>query len=276
MQFGPWTILFGIAILLVANVMLPSLIRDFYLFLGFHTLIMGSALIGAFFLLSAHFARSVERQEAIAQQVLEGQEELLHRLVRVAQLRDGETGSHIVRMARYAQLVALSLGWTEERAEVLFRAAQLHDIGKIGISDSILLKEGPLTPEERRIMETHVQVGVRILTGGNSEMLQMAERIALTHHERYAGGGYPMGLIGDQIPVEGRIAALCDVFDALVSKRPYKAAWSFEEAVQEIRSQRGQHFDPEIVDAFFGCLPAIRAIVDEHTAQAGEALRLAS
>jgi len=146
---------------------------------------------------------------------------------------------------------------------MILLASQLHDIGKVGIPDSILLKPGPLTPEERARMQQHVEIGVKILDGGRTRLVQLAESIARTHHERWAGGGYPSNLKGREIPVEGRIAALCDVFDALVSRRPYKDAWSLGEAVAEIEKEAGQHFDPEVVEAFRRAMPAIQGILDE-------------
>jgi len=139
----------------------------------------------------------------------------------------------------------------------------MHDVGKIGIPDSILQKPGKLDPGERQIMENHARIGADLLGGHDSELLQLASTIALTHHERWDGSGYPQGLRGEEIPIEGRITALCDVFDALTNDRPYKKAWPDQEAVEEIRSQRGEHFDPLITDLFMDNLPKILLVRKE-------------
>jgi putative two-component system response regulator len=146
------------------------------------------------------------------------------------------------------------------------RAAPLHDVGKIGISDLILLKPGKLTPEEFEVMKGHTTIGARILANGRSDLIRMAERIALTHHERWSGGGYPNGLKGEEIAIEGRIVAVADVFDALSHDRPYKKAWPMGEAVAEIKSQSGQQFDPNVVEAFLR-LQRDRAFEQEKFAQ---------
>jgi putative two-component system response regulator len=142
----------------------------------------------------------------------------------------------------------------------LLHAALMHDIGKIGIADSVLLKPGKLTPDEFAIMQRHTSIGADILAGGKSEVLRLAATVALTHHEKWDGSGYPKGLAGEQIPLVGRIVAICDVFDALTSARPYKTAWSEEDALEFIRQQAGKHFDPELVLAFLRIMPEIRAL----------------
>jgi len=179
----------------------------------------------------------------------ETQLEIVQRLARAAELRDDETGQHIERMSRLCELVALELGQSPEQAETLRRAAVLHDVGKIGLPDGILRKPGRLTEEEVAVMRQHTLVGAELLAGSRSAVLRLAEIVALTHHERWDGSGYPAGLAADAIPLEGRIAAVCDVFDALVSPRPYKAAWPLHDARAEIAAGRGAHFDAAVADA---------------------------
>jgi putative two-component system response regulator len=180
------------------------------------------------------------------------QMEMLERLASAAELRDDDTGQHIHRVGQLAGRLALALGWTREQAELLDHAARLHDIGKIGIPDSILRKPGPLTPEEFEQMKSHTVVGARLLAGGQSELIQMAERVALDHHERWDGAGYPNKLAGDAIPLEARIVAVADFFDALTHERPYRAAFPVERTLAMVRSSVGSHFDPRVGEAFFG------------------------
>ncbi|MFT2720367.1 HD domain-containing phosphohydrolase [Deinococcus sp. A31D244] len=175
------------------------------------------------------------------------QHEVVTRLAMAAEYRDDTTGEHTRRVGRAAARIARALGWTEQRASVMGIAARLHDVGKIGIPDTVLLKADKLTPPEFSQMQTHTLIGARILSGGRSELLRLAEEIALTHHERWDGRGYPRGLTGLQIPLTGRIVAVADVFDALTQARPYKQAWTPEAALAEIRTQAGSHFDPEVV-----------------------------
>jgi putative two-component system response regulator len=180
----------------------------------------------------------------------EAQTEMLGRLAQAGEHRDDDTGQHTYRVGYLAGLVAGKLGLSTSQVDMISRAAPLHDVGKIGISDLILLKPTRLTAEEFDIMKTHTTIGAAILAGGGSELVQTAERIALSHHERWDGRGYPGCLKGEDIPLEGRIVAIVDVFDALTNERPYKRAWSVQEAVDEIQSQRGTQFDPRVVDAF--------------------------
>ena len=175
------------------------------------------------------------------------QHEVVTRLAMAAEYRDDTTGEHTRRVGRSAAFIARALGWSEERAKLLGIAARLHDVGKIGIPDSILLKAGHLESAEFEQMQTHTLIGARILSGGHSELLRLAEEIALTHHERWDGSGYPLGLRGEQIPMTGRIVALADVFDALTQARPYKSAWTPGEALEELKKESGTHFDPLIV-----------------------------
>jgi CHASE2 domain-containing sensor protein len=178
--------------------------------------------------------------------------EIVYRLARAADSRDHDTGEHIDRMSRVCQRLALAAGLGVEEAELLRHASALHDIGKISIPDAVLLKPGPLDPDEWKVMKTHTTAGANVLAGSASPLLQAAEAIARTHHERWDGLGYPAGLRGEQIPLAGRICAVADVFDALVSARPYKDAWSIEEALAEIRRQGGQHFDPRLAELMTG------------------------
>ena len=161
------------------------------------------------------------------------------------------------RASARCERLALALGMPEEDAELLRHAAPLHDVGKIGIPDRILLKPGALDPDEWLVMQSHTLIGARILSGSDSRLVQLAEEIALTHHERWDGGGYPNRLRGEQIPLGGRIVAVVDVFDALRSERPYKPAWSLADTLEELARQRGRHFDPRVLDQFFAILPEL-------------------
>ncbi|MFC5849670.1 HD-GYP domain-containing protein [Deinococcus petrolearius] len=190
--------------------------------------------------------RQVEERTA---ELAQAQYEVVTRLAVAAEYRDGTTGDHTRRVGLISANLARALGWPEARAELLGIAARLHDVGKMGIPDSILLKSGKLEQSEFTQMQTHTLIGATILSGGHSELLQLAEEIALTHHERWDGTGYPHQLAGPQIPQSGRIVAVADVYDALTQIRPYKAAWSHQQALQELRTQAGLHFDPEVVEA---------------------------
>jgi putative two-component system response regulator len=163
-------------------------------------------------------------------------------------------------MSHSAALLAKQIGWSKERCDLMLYASPMHDLGNIGISDTIMLKPARLTEEERAIMETHTTIGADILSGSNNELLETARVIALTHHERWDGSGYPRKLSCEEIPMEGRVAAVVDVFDALTSIRPYKKAWPIEEAVEDMRKNSGTHFDPKLVDHFIKILPGILKI----------------
>jgi putative two-component system response regulator len=175
--------------------------------------------------------------------------EILERLALAAEYRDDDTGEHTQRVGKTAALIAEALDWQAGAIELISRAAPLHDVGKIAISDSILLKPGRLTPEEFERMKLHTELGARILSGGQFPLMQLAEQIARTHHERWDGKGY-LGLCGEAIPIAGRIVAVADVFDALTSERPYKRAWTRPDAIEEIQRQSGRQFDPRVVEAF--------------------------
>lgn len=183
-----------------------------------------------------------------AQELKQTRLQVIQRLGRAAEYKDNETGLHVMRMSHYAQVLALAYGFSEQKAEDLLHAAPMHDIGKIGIADNILLKPGKLTAEEYKEMQKHPLIGAEIIGDCESDLLKMAKSVALYHHEKWDGTGYPYGLSAEQIPVEARIVALSDVFDALTSARPYKQAWSIEETLQHIRQQKGLHFEPRLVD----------------------------
>jgi response regulator RpfG family c-di-GMP phosphodiesterase len=196
---------------------------------------------------AAHLADEVQKAtEAIVLR----ERDLIMRLSRAAEFRDPETGGHIQRMAHYAALIARRLGEPESYAQALLTAAPMHDVGKLGTPDHILLKRGSLNPTELVEMHRHAEIGGRILADTDSPLLRLACEIAETHHEKYDGSGYPRGLKGDEIPLGGRIVAVADVFDALNSNRPYKQAWSLEASRAYLEEHSGRHFDPRCVQAF--------------------------
>ncbi|MCC2956850.1 two-component system response regulator [Massilia sp. IC2-477] len=186
--------------------------------------------------------------------------EIVQRLGLAAEYKDNETGLHVIRMSHFSRILGIAAGMSEAEADDLLHAAPMHDVGKIGIPDRILQKPGPLDPDEWKIMQSHVTIGAEIIGEHEGGMLALASQIALTHHEKYDGSGYPHGLRGDGIPLVGRIVAIADVFDALTSKRPYKKAWTEEEALNFLREQKGRHFDPALVDLFLEQMPAVRAV----------------
>lgn len=191
------------------------------------------------------------------------EQELLFRMSRAAEFRDPETGAHIQRMAHFSRLIAADLGLPSEEQDLIFKAAPMHDIGKIGIPDSILLKPGRLTLEEYEVMKGHAQLGYELLDGSESKVLQMGALIAYSHHEKFDGSGYPRALAGSAIPLCGRIVAVADVFDALVSERPYKRAWSYDKAFSFLKMGANKHFDGNCVEVFLKRQDEIRA-VHEH------------
>ncbi len=192
--------------------------------------------------------------------VKERTHEIIDRLVIASSYKDDDTSIHIVRMARYSAELGRASGLNDKECYLILHAAPMHDIGKIGIQDKILLKPGKLCSDEWKVMQTHATIGEKILGGSKSELLQKAADIALTHHEKWDGSGYPIGLSGKDIPIFGRIVALCDVFDALTMERPYKKAWSVENAIKEIKKISGTHLDPQLVDHFIQILPEILKI----------------
>ena len=211
-------------------------------FLGFATLY-----------LHAEVFRSLRAAETADLAYRAASVELIERLSVVGEHRDDLTGGHARRIGTYARRVGRTLGLDPEACERLELAATLHDLGKVGIPDAILNKAGDLTPAERAEMETHVAIGARMLDGGTHPLIRTAHVVALTHHENWNGTGYPQGLCGEDIPLVGRIVAVCDVYDALVTARPYKNAWPVEDALAEIRRLSGSKFDPAVVSAFLAC-----------------------
>jgi putative two-component system response regulator len=230
-----------------------------------------------------HYATEMERLVRQRTAQLEAsRQNIIHCLVRAAECRDDDTGRHVLRVGRYAGIIAARLGWDEASVAMIEQAAQLHDVGKIGVPDAILVKPSKLTVEEfelmqkhcgygkrvfesiddgeRRTLERHAEMGERILAGCDSTVLDMAARIALTHHERWDGSGYPVGLAGEDIPLEGRITAVADVFDALSTRRPYKPAFPLEKCFHILEEGRASHFDSNILDAFFQARAEIIAV----------------
>ena len=215
---------------------------------------------------TADLWNAVRRLELAERAVRESREETIQRLSVAAEFRDDDTAQHVNRMSRYTELIARRLGDDYDHCELLRTASVMHDVGKIGIPDRILLKPGPLTDEEFDVMRTHAEIGYRILSGSDSDLLEAAASIAFTHHEWWDGTGYPKGLSGEDIPLEGRIAAIADVFDALTSDRLYRKGFKFGEAMDMMSAERGTHFDPRLLDLFFDSL---NDVVEINAAAAG-------
>jgi putative two-component system response regulator len=207
---------------------------------------------------------AIAKLEQAERELRLSQEETIQRLSIAAEYRDNETAKHIARMSEYCGLLARLAEQDAETSELIRVASQMHDVGKIGIPDQILLKPGALTDEERHTMEKHAKIGYKILGGSKSELLMTAASIAYTHHERVDGRGYPRGLTEDQIPLEGRIAAIADVFDAITSNRVYKQAYAFGKAVETMREGRGTQFDADLLDLLLGSLDAVLEIKSRH------------
>ncbi len=236
----------------------------------------------------ANYAEILEQEVAErTKELRESREQIIHCLARAAEFRDNETGQHVIRVGMYSRIIATELGFGEENAHSLELAAQLHDVGKIGIPDSILLNPkrltsgeyevmrghcsigktiiDPLTKGEKNFLQQHTQMGAGIMEGQDSPLLILASSIAQTHHEKYNGTGYPLGLKGEEIPLAGRIVAVADVYDALSSNRPYKKAFSQEECFEIILNERGEHFDPQCVDAFFSSISDIVEVSEKYS-----------
>jgi len=195
-------------------------------------------------------------------ELTDSRQEIVHRLVSAAEHKDPETGSHIKRMSHYSALIAKAYGINKQGSEAVLLAASMHDIGKIGIPDNILLKQGALNKEEWEIMKSHSTIGAKILSKSKSNLIREGQIIAISHHEKWDGSGYPQGLKGEAIHLTGRIAALADVFDALTTKRPYKKAWPENQALEEIKAGSGSHFEPRLVEVFITILPDLLKIKD--------------
>lgn len=186
--------------------------------------------------------------------------EIIRRLGKAAEFKDNETGMHVIRMSWFSRFLAEAAGESEQWCELLYNAAPMHDIGKIGIPDKVLLKPGKLDDDEWQIMQRHAEYGADIIGDHPSPLLQLAKEVAIYHHEKWNGKGYPNGLSGEAIPLSARIVAIADVFDALTSERPYKKAWTEERAIALLNEEAGEHFDPHLVPLFIDCLPKIREI----------------
>jgi putative two-component system response regulator len=213
---------------------------------------------------TADLTMTIERLSLAERALRSSQEEAIQRLAFAAEFRDPTTGAHIDRMSRTCELLALNAGLSPESAELIRIASPMHDVGKIGVRDNVLGKPGKLTSSEMDEMRRHPMIGSEILAGSDSELLELGGLIALTHHERWDGTGYPQGLVGDRIPFEGRIVAIADVFDALTSERSYKPAFEVDHAVAIMTEESGTHFDPDLLDIFLG-------VVDEVVGLAGAA-----
>jgi putative two-component system response regulator len=209
---------------------------------------------------SDELAETLQSLELSKSKVWASQAETIFRLARMVEFRDEETGHHVHRMSSYCEILARRVSYSEDDAERLRLASQLHDVGKVAIPDGVLLKPGKLTAEEFEVIKGHSEAGYKMLLGSGSEVVQLGGLIAYTHHERWDGAGYPRGLAGEAIPREGRIAAVADVFDALTSDRVYRAALPVKSALAMMQEERGRHFDPELLDVFFQAQPEIEEV----------------
>jgi putative two-component system response regulator len=207
-------------------------------------------------------ARQVKEQ---TQAISDTRLKIIQRLGRAAEYKDDNTGMHVIRMSHYARVLGVAAGMNETMADMLLDAAPMHDIGKIGIPDSILQKAEDLTDQEWEIMQTHTDMGAEIIGIDESKLLQMARQVAATHHESWDGSGYPRGLQGEDIPLVGRIVAIADVFDALTTRRPYKEAWSVEDSIAYLQEQAGKKFDPDLVKVFVQQLPQIHELMAQFS-----------
>ena len=224
--------------------------------------------------LESEVAKRTEELKSALEKIKEASLETIYRLSMASEYRDEDTGAHIKRMSSYCAAIARRMGLAESVIENILYAAPMHDLGKIGIPDLILLKPGKLDPAEMEIMKQHTVIGAKILNGSDAEYIRLGETIALSHHEKFDGSGYPNGLKGNQIPIAGRIAAIADAFDALTSKRPYKEPFSVEKSLAIIKEGRGSHFDPDVVDAFFAVEDEILAIKKQYDEDEQQALNI--
>jgi len=223
----------------------------------------------------ALYDQSRELERMVAQrtsELLATRQQLIRRLGRAGEFKDNETGNHVIRMAHICRLIGVQAGLGPAALQLLFQAAALHDVGKIGVPDQILLKPGPLNEAEWGVMRRHPQIGADIIGQHDNELLSMARTIALTHHERFDGTGYPMGLVGEQIPLVGRIVALADVFDALMTQRPYKPAFSVSRSLELMMGERSKHFDPMLLDCFLARQHEILQIMAQYADDRGPQL----
>ena len=214
--------------------------------------------------LESEVAKRTEELKQAFERIKAASLDTIYRLSMASEYKDEDTGAHIKRMSRYSAAVARRMGLDENMVETILYAAPMHDLGKIGIPDQILMKPGKLDPAEWEIMKQHTVIGAKILKGSDAEFIRMGETIAQSHHEKWDGSGYPNSLKGMEIPIAGRITAIADVFDALISKRPYKKPFSVEKSLAIIREGRGSHFDPDVVDAFFAIQDEILTIKKQY------------
>ncbi|MDH3335310.1 MAG: response regulator [Rhodospirillaceae bacterium] len=205
-----------------------------------------------------------QKVEERTREIQETRLEVVRCLGRASEYKDNETGMHVIRMSKMSQIIAREAGMSEADCELILHASPMHDVGKIGIPDAVLLKPGKLDADEWEVMKRHAEMGVEILGDHPSPLMEMARQVAHTHHEKWDGSGYPRGLSGENIPLVGRITALADVFDALTSERPYKEAWPVEKAVDLIKEQSGKHFDPELVEIFLKLIDKLCDIRDQY------------
>jgi response regulator RpfG family c-di-GMP phosphodiesterase len=210
--------------------------------------------------LASHADWLADEVRKATQEIIERERETVVRLSRAAEYRDPETGSHILRMAHFSQLIARELGLSMEDQNLLFEAAPMHDIGKVGIADVVLLKPGRLDAQEFEVMKQHAFIGYELLKDSSSKVLQAGAEIALGHHEKFDGSGYPSGIQGKDIPIFSRIVAVADVFDVLTSDRPYKKAWAIDQAVEFMKAGAGSHFDPDCIAAFLNVWDDVMAV----------------
>jgi hypothetical protein len=214
-------------------------------------------------LAASYSGKSIE-SALLVQEIEETQREIIFTMGEIGESRSKETANHVKRVAEYSYILALGLGLSQEEADLLKMASPMHDIGKVAIPDSILHKPGPLTDDEFELMKTHTEIGYNLLKNSKRRILKTAAIVAVQHHEKWNGKGYPHGLKGEEIHLYGRITAIADVFDALGSDRVYKKAWELERILELFRQERGQHFDPDVVDAFFANLPAILNVREQY------------
>ncbi len=210
--------------------------------------------------MSSSIKDGIHQIESLSDEIINTQKEIIYTMSEIAETRSKETGNHVKRVAEYSKLIALKLGINEQEAEMLKLASPMHDIGKVGIPDNILNKPGKLTPEEFEIMKTHAQLGYEMLKHSSKPILQAAAIVSKEHHEKYNGNGYPKGLKGEEIHIFARITAVADVFDALGSDRIYKKAWEDEKIFELFNSEKGEHFDPKVIEALFHSLDEIKTI----------------
>ncbi|WP_419780228.1 HD domain-containing phosphohydrolase [Maridesulfovibrio sp.] len=218
-----------------------------------------------------YYKQQVERQDHLeaevrrrTQAIRETQLDIVQRLARAGEFRDNETGAHVIRVSKVAQIIARGMGLDDAACDLIVYASPMHDVGKIAVPDSILMKSGPLDPEEWEVMKEHCSVGYEIMGDNPSEVVWAASQIALYHHERWDGNGYPEGLKGEDIPLFARITAVSDVFDALTSDRPYKKAWPIDKAIEYISKESGTQFDPGVVGSFLSNISEIIAVGEEY------------